>query len=70
MDGDFVPLVVVEAHPTRLDVHLLFAIGQAHSQRDAAVTECQVQVVGAVTWIQEGRGMRRINKSRRKWNLT
>ena len=49
MDGDFVPLVVVEAHPTRLDVHLLFAIGQAHSQRDAAITEGQVQVVGAVT---------------------
>jgi hypothetical protein len=43
------PLMIVESHASRLDVHFLLAVCQSHRQRDSAVANRQIQIVGAVT---------------------
>lgn len=37
VNGDFVPLVIVESDACWFNVHLLLAVGQAHRQGDAAI---------------------------------
>lgn len=53
MDGDLVPLMIIEAHLGWFDVHLLLPVGQTHSQRNAAVAQRQIQVVSAMSRIEE-----------------
>lgn len=53
MHCHLVPLMIVESHLGRLDVHFLLAVGQAHGQRDAAVAQCQIQIVRAVSRVEE-----------------
>lgn len=53
MDGDLVPLMIIEAHLGRLDMHLLLPVGQPHSQRNAAVAQRQIEIVSAVARIEE-----------------
>jgi hypothetical protein len=43
------PLVIVESHASRLDMHFLLAICEAHRERDSTIAYRQVQIVGAVT---------------------
>lgn len=44
------PLMVVKSHASRLDVHFLFTVGEAHGERDAAIAYRQIQVISSVTW--------------------
>lgn len=53
MHCHLVPLMIIEAHLGWLDVHLLLAIGQAHGQRDAPIPQCQIQIVCAMSRIEE-----------------
>lgn len=48
VNGDFVPLMIIETDAGRFDVHLLLAVGQTHRQRDTAVAQRQIQIVGIV----------------------
>lgn len=43
------PLMIVESHASRLNVHFLLAIRQAHRQRNSTITYRQIEIVGAVT---------------------
>lgn len=45
--------MIIEAHLRWLYVHLLLTIGQTHGQRHASIAQCQVQVVGAMTRVEE-----------------
>lgn len=49
MDCHFVPLMIVESHARRFDVHFLFTVRQAHRQRDTAIAYRQIQVISSVT---------------------
>lgn len=53
MDCHLVPLMIIETHLGWLYVHLLLAIGQAHSQRHATIAQRQIQIVSAMARIEE-----------------
>jgi len=42
------PLVVVESHFVRLDLHFQLAISKVHGENHSSIAKSKVQVVGAV----------------------
>lgn len=50
MNRHTMPLMVVESHASRFNVHFLFSICESHRQRNATIANRQVQIIGSVAW--------------------